>query len=164
MPKTNVDGREITLDYAESLLKGIASGKIKGNELKREYNNIVDNVEAIVQKPMLTRRQEKTVEILFLLKEILKSKDKKTEEQPDTTDIPELESEESSEQEKNQKREGLKILTPNQMLSRLPITLAQLKAGNNSEKLKNEIRQLLYSLYDSKKSSKTIYNHLINAI
>ena len=42
---------------------------------------------------------------------------------------------------------GLKILTPNQMLSRLPITLAQLKAGNNSEKLKNEIRKLLYSLY-----------------
>ena len=42
---------------------------------------------------------------------------------------------------------GLKILTPNQMFSRLPITLAQLKAGNNSEKLKNEIRQLLYSLY-----------------
>ena len=49
-----------------------------------------------------------------------------------------------------QKGEGLKILTPNQMLSRLPITLAQLKAGNNSEKLKNEIRQLLYSLYRSK--------------
>ena len=45
---------------------------------------------------------------------------------------------------------GLKILTPAQMLSRLPITLAQLKAGNNSEKLKNKIRQLLYSLYRSK--------------
>ena len=42
---------------------------------------------------------------------------------------------------------GLKILTPDQMLSRLPTILAQLKAGNNSEKLKNEIRQLLYSLY-----------------
>ena len=41
---------------------------------------------------------------------------------------------------------GLKILSPNQMLSRLPITLAQLKEGNNSEKLENEIRQLLYSL------------------
>ena len=79
VPKTNVDGREITLGYAESLLKGIASGKIKGNEFEREYNNIVDNIEAIVQKPMLTRSQEKTVEILFLLKEILKSKDKKTE-------------------------------------------------------------------------------------
>ena len=46
-----------------------------------------------------------------------------------------------------QQGSGLKILTPNQMLSRLPITLAQLKAGNNSEKRKNEIRQLLYSLY-----------------
>ena len=50
------------------------------------------------------------------------------------------------------------------MLSRLPITLAQLKAGNNSQKLKNEIRQLLYSLYLSKKLTKTIYNNLINII
>ena len=52
---------------------------------------------------------------------------------------------------------GLKILTPNQMLSRLPITLAQLKAGNNSEKLKNEIRKLLYSLYRLKKLTKQLY-------
>ena len=54
----------------------------------------------------------------------------------------------------DQSRQGLKILTPNQMLSRLPITLAQLKAGNNSKKLKNKIRQLLYSLYRSKKTYK----------
>ena len=50
------------------------------------------------------------------------------------------------------------------MLSRLPISLAQLRAGNNSEKLKNEIRQLVHSLYRSKNLSKTIYNNLINAI
>ena len=50
------------------------------------------------------------------------------------------------------------------MLSRLPISLAQLKAGNNSEKLKSEIRQLLYSLYKSKKLTKNVYNNLINAI
>ena len=50
------------------------------------------------------------------------------------------------------------------MLSTLPISLAQLKAGNNSEKLKNEIRQLLYSLYRSKKLTKNVYNNLINAI
>ena len=50
------------------------------------------------------------------------------------------------------------------MLSRLPISLAQLEAGNNSQKLKNEIRQLLYFLYGSKKLSKTIYKHLMNAI
>ena len=49
---------------------------------------------------------------------------------------------------------GLKTLTPDQMLSRLRITLAQLEAGNNSEKLENEIRQLLYSLYRSKKLTK----------
>ena len=52
--------------------------------------------------------------------------------------------------------EGLKILTTAQMLSILPITLAQLKAGNNYEKLKNEIRQLLYSLYRSKKLTKQL--------
>ena len=64
----------------------------------------------------------------------------------------------------NQQGKGLKILTPNQMLSRLPIALAQLEAGNNSEKLKNEIRQLLYSLYRSKNMTKQVYNNLINYI
>ena len=61
-----------------------------------------------------------------------------------------------------QKGQGLKILTPNQMLSRLPISLAQLQAGNNSDKLKNEIRQLLYSLYRSKNMTKQVYNNLMN--
>ena len=78
--------------------------------------------------------------------------------------MPELESEESAEQRRKQEGHGLKILTPNQMLSRLPISLAQLKAGNNSEKLKNEIRQLLYSLYRSKKLAKQIYKSLIDII
>ena len=64
----------------------------------------------------------------------------------------------------DQEGQGLKILTPDQMLSRLSISLAHLKAGNNSQKLKNEIRQLLYLLYRSKKLSKTIYNGFINII
>ena len=64
----------------------------------------------------------------------------------------------------NQQGKGLKILTPNQMLSRLPISLAQLEAGNNFEKLKNEIRQLLYSLYRSKNMTKQVYNNLIKYI
>ena len=59
---------------------------------------------------------------------------------------------------------GLKILTPNQILRRLPISLAQLKAGNNSEKLKNEIRQLLYSLYRSKQLTKQLYKSLVDII
>ena len=93
------------------------------------------------------------MEILILLKEIFmnsktdkKKKDKETDEetdektddqkddeQPDTTDMLELESDEFAPQRRNQS--ALKILTPDQMLNRLPITLAQLKAGNNSEKL-----------------------------
>ena len=59
---------------------------------------------------------------------------------------------------------GLNILTPDQMLSRLPITLGQLKAGNNSEELKNDIRQLLHSLYRSKKLTKQLYKSLIDII
>ena len=66
--------------------------------------------------------------------------------------------------EQNQQGKGLNILTPQQMLSRLPIALAQLKVGNNSEKFKNEIRQLLYLLYHSKNMTKRVYNNLINYI
>ena len=72
--------------------------------------------------------------------------------------------------EKSQEREGvkeqLKILTPNQMLKRLPIALAQVKAGNNSESLLNEIRQVVYSLslYRSKEITKKVYNNIINSI
>ena len=59
---------------------------------------------------------------------------------------------------------GLKIWTPNQMLSRLSITLAQLKAGNKSENLKNKIRQLLYFLYRSKKLTIQVYESLVDII
>ena len=66
--------------------------------------------------------------------------------------------------EKRKTEQGLKILRPDQMPSRLPITLAQLKAGNNSDKLKNEIRQLLYSLQWSRKLTKQLYKSLIDII
>ena len=77
-------------------------------------------------------------------------------------DMPDLEFEEDA--EKRQKGHGLKIITPKQMITRLPILLAQKQAGNNSQKLHNEIRQIIYSLYRSKNLSKTVYNHLINNI
>ena len=64
----------------------------------------------------------------------------------------------------SKKGEGLKILTNKQMLNRLPILLAQIEAGNNSIKLKNELRQILYSLYRSKILTKTVYNNLIKSI
>ena len=91
--------------------------------IHRSFNYIVDRAEKM---PPNTNKQE-CVKILSIVGKILAFN------------------------EQNQRGQGLEILTPNQMLSRLPISLAQLKAGNNSEKLKNEIRQLLYSLYRSKK-------------
>ena len=59
---------------------------------------------------------------------------------------------------------GLKILTPKQMLQRLPIALTQVKAGNNSEILINEIRQIAYSLYQSKQITKKVCNNIIKSI
>ena len=59
---------------------------------------------------------------------------------------------------------GLKILTPKQMFQRLPIALAQIKAGNNSRSLLNEIRQIVYYLYQSKEITKNVYNNIIKSI
>ena len=61
-------------------------------------------------------------------------------------------------------RSKRKILTPKQVLQRLPIALAQVKAGNNSQSLLNEIRQIIYSLYQSKEITKKVYNNIIKLI
>ena len=73
-------------------------------------------------------------------------------------------SKESQGDEESQEGTGLKILKPNQMLKRLPIALAQVEAGNNSESLLNEIRQIVYSLHRSKEITKKVYNKIINSI
>ena len=62
------------------------------------------------------------------------------------------------------KGKGLKILTPKQMIQRLPIALAQVKVGNNSEYLLNEIRNIVCSLYQSKQITKKVYNNVIRSI
>ena len=115
--------------------------KKENNELvkliKVRWSNLRDEIEKISNKEIENERPEK---ILKIVEEILEFNKQK------------------------QLGLGLKILTPNQMLSRLPISLAQLKAGNNSEKLKNEIRQLLYSLYRSKKLTKQLYKSLVDII
>ena len=66
--------------------------------------------------------------------------------------------------EESQEGEELKILTPNQMPKRLLIALAQIKTGNNSESLLNEIRKIVYSLHRSKEITKKVYNNIINSI
>ena len=103
-------------------------------------SELEDLKKAIKKMPKEERENEKPDKIVEIVEEILRFNKQKQEGQ------------------------GIKILTPSQMLSRLPISLAQLKAGNNSEKLKNEIRQLLYSLYRSKNMTKQVYNNLIKPI
>ena len=70
----------------------------------------------------------------------------------------------ASEELKEKEATGLKILTPKQMLQRLTIALAQAKAGKNSESLLNEIRKIVYSLYQSKQTTKKVYNNIIKSI
>ena len=125
----------------------IVDGKYESVKLKNKADDEQSRLE--IQREMPSELGNKE-ELKF------EKRRQKFDEQPDTTDMPDLESEESA----DQKWQRLKILTPNQMLSRLPISLSQLKAENNSKKLKNEIRQLLYSSYRSKKSTKQFYKSL----
>ena len=67
-------------------------------------------------------------------------------------------------EEEVKERKGLQKLTPLKLLTRIPILLAQIKAGNNSYKLKNETRQILYLLYQHNKISKKLYNNLIKSV
>ena len=72
---------------------------------------------------------------------------------------------EKSKAKKNEtKGTGLQILTPKQMLQRFPIALAQVKAGNNLENLINEIKQIIYPLYQPKEITKKVYNNLIKSL
>ena len=115
--------------------------KKKNNDFVEEIKNRWSELKDKIEKMSRNERENKRLDqILEIVKDIL------------------------SFNKQNQEGTGLKVLTPNQILSRLPITLAQLKARNNSEKLKNEIRQLLYSLYHSKNMTKQVYSSLINYI
>ena len=98
------------------------------------------------------------------LKEEIKKTSKEEKEIEDAESIVEIVEQILKFNKQNQQGKGLKILTANQMLSRLSITLAQLKEGYNSEKLKNEIRKLLHSLYRSKSMTNQVYNNLIKYI
>ena len=115
--------------------------KEKNNELVNVINSELEDLKEEIKK---MSKEEKKIEgpesIVEVLEEMLKFN------------------------EQNQQGEGIKILTPNQMLSRLTIYLAQLEGGNNSNKLRNEIMQLLYSLYRSKNMTKQVNNKLIKPI
>ena len=66
--------------------------------------------------------------------------------------------------EGHKKKTGIKIVAPHKLLTRTPVLLAQRKAGNNLQKLKTEIRQILYLLYQRNKIAETFYNHSIKSL
>ena len=113
-----INNKRYSLNDANELINKIAEQTIGKNNVIKKYNDLVNKAEQIT-KLRSTEPWQKMLKILNYLEIFNWPTEGK----------------------------GLKILTPDQMLNRLPITLTQLKAGNNSEKLKNEIRQLLYSLY-----------------
>ena len=151
------------IEYIENKWKGI------NYELfKKHFNFVVPS--ALVKQLYETKNKKENYKLVDVIKSWLSdlkdeikemSEDEIKNEKPDKIEKKILD---FNKKIQNQWGKGLKILTPNQMLSRLPISLAQLKAGNNSEKLKNEIRQILYSLYIWKNLTKQLYKSLVDII
>ena len=133
-------------------LKKLRNKFININEFKEEYNKFMDNV-----KNFKDYKSEKR------LGSVSKNQKKMERYARDLEDIGDLYNI-KSDSDTSKKGEGLKILTNKQMLNRLPILLAQIEAENNSIKLENEARQILYSLHRSKVLTKTVYNNLIKSI
>ena len=113
-----------SIDLANKLYetKGVKENKELVEEIRNRWSNLKDEIKKMSREEI---KNEKPNDILGIVNEII----------------------DFNKEIQNQAGKRPNLLTPNQMLSRLPITLAQLNAGNNSEKLKNEIRQLLYYLY-----------------
>ena len=145
--KNKFNTKEITKS-----LKKLRNKLINPIEFKEEYNKFVDNIvkfeyyKSEKDPGSVSPNQKKMRRYARDLKDIV--------------DLYNL----KSDSNKSKKGEGLKLLNNKQMLNRLPILLAQIEAGNNSIKLKNETRQILYSLYRSKLLIKTVYNNLIKSI
>ena len=152
-------GEEFELDRSEDplvLLKEIKEGKISIQEAKniqKEYNKYLNSIRR-GNKTWIQRNTLNNMNALFNARDMA---------------IIFIEDHgsmilEAKRLAKEQEGTGLKILTPNQMLKKLPIALAQIKAGNNSESLINEIKQIVYSLYRSKEITKKVYNNIIKLI
>ena len=139
---------ELFKDYFYSSVPSTLAKKLYETKDKKENNELVNVIKSWL------------IDLKNKIKEM--SEDEKKIEKPDK--LLKIVKEIFEFNKQKQLGLGLKILTLNQMLSRLQITLAQLKAGNNSEKLQNEIRKLLYSLYRSKKLTQQLYKSLADII
>ena len=147
-------------EYMDSkkIFNAIKNNQIKFSEVKNKQNNSFKKLKEI-EIGKKTYEQKKVIDNLdkFYLS--------RKEVHNFFRDYIEMLSDANYDAKQNEtKGTGLKVLTPKQMLQRLSIALAQVKAGNNSETLLNEIKQIVYFLYQSKQSTKKIYNNIIKSI
>ena len=133
---------------SKKLFNAIKNNQIKFSEAKNEQNEFLNKLSNI-------KIGKKTTEQKKVIENIEKSYLSREDDINFLRDYIEMLSDANYDAKQNEtKGKGLKILTPKQMLQRLPIALAQVKAGNNSESLLNEIRQIVYSLCQSKEITK----------
>ena len=159
------DSRIVILKRVSKFMDDILSGKINNKyDAEKVYTKIMEDENLLRNRKNFSRNKNvQTIATMIsnlgyaVFGPLLPSKCNADDiENVDIRDMPpDLESEEDA--EKRQKGHGLKIMTPKQMITRLPILLAQKQAGNNSQKLNNQIRQIIYSLRMSKNLSKTLY-------
>ena len=143
---------------SKELFNAIKNSKIKFSEVKNKQNDFLNKLNNIKIGKKATEQ-----------KEVINNDEKMYNSREEVTkffrDYIEMLLNWNDDAKQNEtKGTGLKILTPKPMLQRLPIALAQVKAGNNSEGLLNEIRQIVYSLYQSKQITKKVYNNIIKSI
>ena len=168
------DFKVVNLKNMSRFMNDILPGKINNKyDAEKEYVKRIEDDEKFFKKLQKLLKKNKNAQTITIITNnleyamfgtLLRSElaDADGMKNLDIRDMPDLKTEEEA--GKRQKDQGLKIMTSSQLITRLPILLAQVKAGNNSQKLKNEIRQIVYSLYRSKNLSKAIYNHLMDNI
>ena len=143
---------------SKELFNKIKNNQIKFSEVKNKQNEFLNKLSNI-------KIGKKTLEQKEVINNLEKFYNSREEVINFFRDYIEMLSDAKYDAKQNEtKGTGLKILTPKQMLQRLPIALAQVKAGNNSESLLNEIRQIVYSLYQSKQITKKVYNNIIKSV
>ena len=143
---------------SKELFYAIKNRQIKFNEARNKQNKFLNKLRNIY----VGKKTPKQKEVINNLEKFYNSREEVINFFRDYIEM--LSDANYNSKNSETKGKGLKILTPKQMLQRLPIALAQVKAGNNSESLLNEIRQIVYSFYQSKQITKKVYNNIIKSI
>ena len=143
---------------SEELFNVIKNNQIKFSEVKNKQNNFLKKLNEV----KIGKKDDAKEEVIDNLNKFYNSREEVINFFRDYIEM--LSDANYNAKQNETKGKGLKILTPKQMLQRLPIALAQVKAGNNSESLLNEIRQIAYSLYHFKQITKKVCNNIIKSI